>query len=381
MLSNRIEYISLRFLLVKNEVKSKLPSLNQNEIKPIKKVIDDTNIEDADLIVIDIKGVRIKTSIPVDSQSNDYKKSAFYHCFIDAFKKYNNKFFLITNCEDYLFRYFIEKDFSNSELDNVYCISFDNDQAIVNFGTRNQSDLEEALISKIRLEKSFSFTKKEDIGDFYELLISNKIRRLLFSKKEECIEDTNLDNHILSSTPVHVNKYINIKPIIEDFESFVQLCFHLSEKILEKMGNPDFLITPSNNAISLASGLVKYLKSEILIINQVSPITSFNNFSTLRKINAKARFAIIEDFYCMGTEIKIIKGILWSHGVNVVDNVYSFPIASTLVIDVDSSSYTKEKVHPLLKIDEEFNYNIFTHYSCPVCNELKCDHRKLFRQI
>jgi hypothetical protein len=144
------------------------------------------------------------------------------------------------------------------------------------------------------------------------------------------------------------------------------------------MGIPDFLVASSNNSFALASGVSFYLNCDILIINQVSPITAFNNFSTLDKIIPDGRYAIIEDFFCMGTEMKIIKGILWSRGVNIYENVYMFPVASTRLFDNDNMPMKDLKIYPLYKIESDLNYKIFTYNSCPICNDIHCQHRDLF---
>ena len=88
---------------------------------------------------------------------------------------------------------------------------------------------------------------------------------------------------------------------------------------------------------------------------------------------------MIEDFFCMGTETKIIKGILWSHGVNIDENIYVFPIASTNLLDQDKVLMSDNKIYPLYKLGIDFDYRIFTHDSCPVCNEIDCLHRKKFK--
>jgi hypothetical protein len=153
----------------------------------------------------------------------------------------------------------------------------------------------------------------------------------------------------------------------------------LSEKIMEKMNVPDFIVATSKNSFSIASGVCTFLSSDLLIINQISPITSYDNFSTLSKIDSKARYAVIEDFFCMGTETKVIKGILWSHGVNVDENIYIFPVASTVLLDLDNVSMSDNKIFPLYKLESEFNYKVFTHDSCPVCNDINYAHRDVFK--
>lgn len=224
-----------------------------------------------------------------------------------------------------------------------------------------------------------SFLDKEyDLRLFVDEIVSAKIENFILEK--ECIKPTEKNNHKLNSTPVHVNKYVNLKPILEDFELFSETCYLLSELIMSKFRVPDYVVGASKNAVSIASGLLRYIKTaDLIIINQISPITKLNNYSNIASIKSNASYAIVEDFHCMGTEVKIVKGILWSHGVNVEENVYTFPIACTKIYDKDyEGGYKKQKIYPMYKLGEQFNYKMFTHNSCPVCNKLKCDHRELF---
>lgn len=146
---------------------------------------------------------------------------------------------------------------------------------------------------------------------------------------------------------------------------------------------PDFIVASSKNAICIASGLSYFLKNaDIIILNQVSPITAYNNYSNVEQIKPEARYAIVEDFFCMGTEIKVVKGILWSKGVDVEENVASFPIAATTVYS--DNEYKKEKIYSLSKLEKGDEYFIFTNNCCPVCNEdccKDCYHRKKFKKI
>ena len=118
----------------------------------------------------------------------------------------------------------------------------------------------------------------------------------------------------------------------------------------------------------------------MIIIDQVSPVTRLSNFSNLDDIKPKRKYAIIEDFCCMGTEIKTVKSVLWSRGVDVDQNCYAFPMVSTnLYGNKTKDKFRSHKIYPLHILDESENYLMFTNNCCPVCNELFCKHKDAFK--
>ena len=60
----------------------------------------------------------------------------------------------------------------------------------------------------------------EDCQGLTETLIGYKIRDYLL--EFNCIQDISHNDHVLHSTPVHVNKYINIKPLIEKYKKEIE---------------------------------------------------------------------------------------------------------------------------------------------------------------
>jgi hypothetical protein len=317
--------------------------------------------------------------IPIqDIDISQPKKTPIYFAFSNLIINATNSLFVFINCDKFTKEYILVKDFC--EFENVIVISSKEDSYTIN--PISKKDILKSQISFLSeflsFEKPFSFDSFEEIIELKEKLFSYQIKKMILKNKVDCIVPTTEKNHILKSTSVHVNEYINIKPLIEQYSTFSEISFLLSENILAKMSIPDFLVASSKNSFALASGISFFLNCDITIINQVSPITAFNNFSTLDKINPDSRYAIIEDFFCMGTEMKVIKGILWSKGVNIYENVYMFPVASTRLYDNDKTPMTQQKIYPLYKIDNDLNYKIFTYNTCPVCNDIHCYHRELF---
>ena len=186
--------------------------------------------------------------------------------------------------------------------------------------------------------------------------------------------------HILSSTPVHVNKYVNLKPVLERHVYFQELCYLLYRQIMNKCSTPDYIVASSRNSIYLASGLLNYFQTaDLIIIDQVSPVTKLSNFSNLDDIRPNRTYSMIEDFCCMGTEIKTVKSILWSRGVNVDQDFYIFPIVSTnLYGNMTNNQFKAQRIYPLYILEKSENYLMFTTNCCPYCNGIKCEHSQKF---
>lgn len=366
-----IEYISIKYIIQTFSNSNK--RIDSISYKNIINYLENVKVNNKKLIIFDMDGIEQSIEI-IDSSSP--KKSALYFSFKEFFEKNKSKVCLFINCSDIVLDQIKERDFI--DYTNNYLLRDSSPYDLINCGNKKESDLLDFFTKELSLiETDLAFIKdRNKLNDFKFDLIGNKIRSYI---SEKCVSETSKTDHILKSTSVHVNKYINLKPLLENFNSFSEICFYLNENIRFRMREiPDFLVVPSKNAQVIASGLIRFLPSDILIINQVSPITSYNNFSTLNKIDKNAKYAIVEDFHCMGTEIKVIKGILWSHGVNLDEKIYTFPIASTNIYDDDNIGLAQNKIFPLYKLEKDFDYKIFTQTTCPVCNDIKCEHRKSF---
>lgn len=367
-----IKYISIKHVI---NSYADSDSFDVDTYSEVKKYLVNIDLNNKRLIIFDFNNVQFWPI--VKTKSSSLNKSILYYAFNDLFSKMPEVTFLFINVNSEFANYLKEKDFPGSK--NIYMHSFNPDFLFDNCGG-NEECKPKNIEKRFLMFDDLTFLNKKDLFiKVIESLIGENVYELL--RKYDCITNTTKDNHILSSTPVHVNKYINIKPIIENYQAFTETCSYLAARIKTKMGSQiDFLVAPSRNAISIASGLMKFLrKTDIIIIDNVSPITAYGNYSNVSDILSMGRYAIIEDFHCMGTEVKTVKGILWSRGVNVDENVYSFPISATSIMDKeDHGGFEKQKIFPLYELAEEINYRIFSKSSCPYCNNIVCEHRKLF---
>ena len=365
---DNIQYVNLGYILSQIGDYSISPknggcTLLENTANRLKckleNLVSDSIIE---LLVVDMDGIK-----PI-WEDQDMKSSWMLSVFNNIVKKESVKWILFANCDEDTANMLREKDFSDS--DKVLVLSF-------HFETEYLKSCKNAG----KDDESTETDSSEAYKDFIQRLIDKRIKRMLSENK--CIKDiSDFDQHILHSTPVHVNKYVNLKPILEKHDCFQEVCYLLYRHIYNTChAYPDYVVASSRNSMYIASGLLKYFQTvNMIIIDQVSPVTRLSNFSNLDDIKPNRKYAIIEDFCCMGTEIKTVKSVLWSRGVDVDQYCFAFPIVSTnLYGNSTKNKFWSNKIFPLHILEESENYLMFTNNCCPVCNKLNCKHKDAFK--
>ena len=355
-----IAYINIGYVLSQFDQSRKIDDSNASLLKnEITKLIPCTNVEllvvDMDNVVSLYEGIESKTS---------YLKSVF----VEVEERESVKRILFFNCTEEIANFLREKDFPDSK--KICVLSFDYESSFLRVG-KNVADGEECgKIKELVFGSDTTVENKDGYLSFVNRLISGRIRALL--SENNCIEDIQeREKHILSSTPVHVNKYVNLKPLLEKHVYFQEICYLLYRHIINKCSTPDYIVASSRNSIYIASGLMRYFKTaNMIIVDQVSPVTKLSNFSNLDDIKPKRTYAIIEDFCCMGTEIKTVKSVLWSRSVDVEQETFVFPIVSTnLHGDKTNEVFKIQRIYPLYILEKSDDYLMFTSNCCPVCNE------------
>lgn len=375
---DNIEYINLGYILSQIggydiSPKGNMYTLLGNTSKLLKRTLEELALDSKkERLVIDMDG------ISPTWQSVDKKSSWMQSVFENIVKIKSIRCVLFANCDEDTANMLREKDFSDSN--KVLVLSFDYETEYLK-SCKNASD---DVVLRETKEKIFNdITDTDSIviyKGFIQKLISKRIEKML--SENECIRDvTDFKQHILHSTPVHVNKYVNLKPILEKHDCFQEVCYLLYRHIYNTCAYPDYVVASSRNSIYIASGLLKYFQTvNMIIIDQVSPVTRLSNFSNLDDIKPNRKYAIIEDFCCMGTEIKTVKSVLWSRGIDVDQYCYAFPMVSTrLYGNTTTNMFLSNKIFPLHILEESENYLMFTNNCCPVCNELNCKHKDAFK--
>jgi hypothetical protein len=369
MCKEKMVYINIGYILSQIGQTRTIDEKNASELKcKLVKIVPNS---DVGLLVIDMDNV-ISLYNGVEGKTS-YLQSIFE----DVEKQESVKSILFANCSEVNANFLREKDFPDSN--KVFVLSFEYETNFLRYGKNVTNDESlEKLQDIIFGSNSVAGDKGSYLG-FIAGLISVRIKAILSDNR--CIENIKeKGKHILFSTPVHVNKYVNLKPVLEKNVYFQEVCYLLYRQIVNKCSTPDYIVASSRNSIYIASGLMKYFKTaNMIIIDQVSPVTKLSNFSNLEDIKPQRTYAIIEDFCCMGTEIKTVKSILWSRGVDVEQDCYVFPIVSTNLYGEETSEVFKaQRIYPLYILEKSVNYLMFTQNCCPICNELNCQHSEIF---
>lgn len=364
-----IAYINIGYILsqlgLSRKINDSNVSLLKNEIAGIIpcKIVE-LLVVDLDNIVSSYEGIESKAS---------YLKTVFE----EVEKRESVKSILFANCNEENASFLREKDFPDT---NKICVmSFDYESGFLRAGKNVAEGEVCGKIKKLVFGSDTTAENKDGYLSFVNRLISRRIKAVL--TENNCIEDIQeREKHILSSTPVHVNKYVNLKPLLEKHIYFQEICYLLYSHIVNKCSTPDYIVASSRNSIYIASGLMKYFKTaNMIIVDQVSPVTKLSNFSNLEDVRPNRTYAIIEDFCCMGTEIKTVKSVLWSRGVDVEQDCYVFPIVSTnLYGEKTNEVFKTQRIHPLYILGKSDDYLMFTSNCCPVCNGIGCEHSKKF---
>ena len=364
-----VKYINIGYLLSQigdtNTVKEK----NVLELKSkVNECIPDSIIE---LLVVDMEN--IVTSYKGINEKSSYLKLVFEN--VEGTESI--KSVLFANCLEGTANFLREKDFPNS--DKVFVLSFEYETNFLRYSKNVSNDEALKVLESIIFGSDSVAGNKGSYLGFIAGLISVRIKAILSENK--CIENIKeKGKHILSSTPVHVNKYVNLKPVLEKNVYFQEVCYLIYRQIVNKCSTPDYIVASSRNSIYLASGLLRYFQTaDMIIIDQISPITKLSNFSNIDDIKPRRSYAIIEDFCCMGTEIKTVKSVLWSRGVDVEQDSYVFPVVSTnLYGEKTNERFNAQKIYPLYILEKTEDYYMFTNNCCPICNGIDCEHSRKF---
>lgn len=365
-----VKYINVGYLLSQIDNTNTVKEKNASKLKSkVDECIPDSIIE---LLVIDMENI-------VTLYNGIEGKSSYLKLVFENVEKTESiKSVLFANCLEGTANFLRGKDFPDSNKVVVLSFEYDSD-----FLRSCKNALNDEVKNKV---KDIVFSGLDDIAAIKDAcwgyisgLISKKIKLIL--SKNKCIEDlADKKMHILSSTPVHVNKYVNLKPVLENHVYYQEVCYLLYRQIINKCSTPDYIVASSRNSIYLASGLLRYFQTaDMIIIDQISPITKLSNFSNIDDIKPKRTYAIIEDFCCMGTEIKTVKSVLWSRGVDVEQDSYVFPVVSTnLYGEMTNERFNAQRIYPLYILEKTEDYYMFTNNCCPICNGIDCEHSRKF---
>lgn len=152
----------------------------------------------------------------------------------------------------------------------------------------------------------------------------------LFNHKfTELLVENTLDNQgekaFRHNSPVYVPKFIDVKGMItSDPSFFTYIIYHMAVKVHQKEdwsvpGDKPILFCQNLNGSYICSILSRFLKWDMLSMDHIGPANKVYS-SIGNKIRSEARYLVISDVICLGTEIKICQNIINYSGGRYLGN-------------------------------------------------------------
>lgn len=181
-------------------------------------------------------------------------------------------------------------------------------------------------------------TQSFDIADplslfnqkFTELLVANTL-------------DNQGDKAFRHNSPVYVPKFIDVKGMITSNPSFFtyiiyQMAMNVSRKEdWNEHGDKPILFCQNLNGSYICSILSRFLKWDMLSMDHIGPANKVYS-SIGNKIRSEARYLVISDVICLGTEIKICQNIINYSGGRYLGNACVVKIETLLAEHQDKDS-------------------------------------------
>lgn len=165
---------------------------------------------------------------------------------------------------------------------------------------------------------------------FTDLLVANTL-------------DNQGDKAFRHNSPVYVPKFIDVKGMItSDPSFFTYIIYNMAIKIHLKEdwnvpGDNPILFCQNLNGSYICSILSRFLKWDMLSMDHIGPANKVYS-SIGNKIRSEARYLVISDVICLGTEIKICQNIINYSGGRYLGNACVVKIETLLAEHQDKNS-------------------------------------------
>lgn len=187
---------------------------------------------------------------------------------------------------------------------------------------------------------------------FTELLIANTL-------------DNEGDKEFRHNSPVYVPKFIDVKGMItSDPSFFTYIIYHMAINVNQKEdwnvpGDNPILFCQNLNGSYICSILSRFLKWDMLSMDHIGPANKVYS-SIGNKIRSEARYLVISDVICLGTEIKICQNIINYSGGRYLGNACIVKIETLLAEHQDKNSIS---VFSITEGNNPINFKILTALS------------------
>ncbi|PWS33385.1 hypothetical protein [Pedobacter paludis] len=187
---------------------------------------------------------------------------------------------------------------------------------------------------------------------FTDLLVSNTL-------------DNKGDSAFRHNSPVYIPKFIDVKGIIiADPSFFTYVIYYMAININQHdswnvVGDNPILFCQNLNGSYICSILSRFLKWDMLSMDHIGPANKVYS-SIGNKIRSEARYLVISDVICLGTEIKICQNIINYSGGRYLGNACVVKIETLLAEHQDKNSVS---VFSITESNNPIDFKILTALS------------------
>lgn len=179
--------------------------------------------------------------------------------------------------------------------------------------------------------------------------------------KKYKVQDNN-ERH--TSSFVYISSYIDIKKIITCERNLILFAIYKlalkisSEYIQNNEGNSIKLVCQSLNGAFITSILSTYLNLDVVIFDKIGPINKL--YSRLNKvIEDNAKYVVISDLVCLGTEVKIVKNLIQFLGGKYLGSISLIKVETLKTIKKEDMTTAIFSINR--KNNKELGYSIYTN--------------------
>ncbi|WP_158991701.1 hypothetical protein [Mucilaginibacter sp. L196] len=145
------------------------------------------------------------------------------------------------------------------------------------------------------------------------------------ARLQKSVIETKTEDGYRSNSPIYIPKFVDIKSIIvEDPHFFLYVVYRLATTINLKREWAEHAVKPilfcqNLNGAYIASILSSFLKWNLLSMDHIGPVNKvYTNIGS--KIKSDARYLVVSDMICLGTELRICQNIINYSGGRYIGN-------------------------------------------------------------
>lgn len=167
-----------------------------------------------------------------------------------------------------------------------------------------------------------------------------------------------------TSSFVYISSYIDIKKIITYERNLIlfaiyKLALKISSEYMQtNEGHSVKLVCQSLNGAFITSILSTYLNLDVVIFDKIGPINKL--YSRLNKvIEEDAKYVVISDLVCLGTEVKIVKNLIQFLGGKYLGSISLIKVETLKTIKKEVMTIAIFSINR--KNNKELGYSIYTN--------------------